>query len=194
MAKIDFKKIPKPARIAIVVVPSVLFLVLFGYFALLPKQKQMKLLKEEISQQENEITKSQSMANRLEELKAENARLKERLEELSKQLPEEREISVLLTQVSNLGVQSGLQVLSWRPSPKKDHSSGIVYEVPVTVDLVGSYHSLGRFFSALTRLDRIVNITDIRLGGPKPKGEEAELNIGFSAVTFTAVAQGGIAK
>jgi len=192
MAKIDLKKIPKPLRIAIAIVPSLLFIILFGYFAILPKHKQIKTLKEEIVAQENEIRKSQSMADKLSELKAENEKLKARLEELAKQLPEEKEISVLLSQVSNLSVQSGLNILSWRPSSKRDHPSKIVYEVPVSVDLVGSYHSLGEFFSALTKLDRIVNITDIRLAGPRPKGDKAELNISFSALTFIAATQGGL--
>lgn len=192
MPKIDLKKIPKPLRITIAVLPSVLFIILFGYFAILPKNKQIKTLKEEIATQENEIRKNQSMADKLEELKAENQKLKARLEELAKQLPEEKEISVLLSQVSNLSVQSGLNIISWRPASKRDHPSKIVYEVPVSVDLVGSYHSLGEFFSALTRLDRIVNITDIRLAGPRPKEDKAELNISFSALTFIAATQGGL--
>lgn len=193
MVKIDIKNLPKAAKIAIAVVPMVLFVVLFGYFSLLPKTNTVKTLKQEIAAQENEIVKSQSMADRLEELKTENKKLKERLEELEKQLPEEKEISVLLTQVSSLAIQSGLGIISWRPSPKRNHASGIVYEVPVAVDMSGSYHSLGAFFSALTKLDRIVNISDIKLSNPKPEGDRALLNIGFSAVTFTAVAQGGIA-
>jgi len=192
MAKIDLKKIPKPVRIVIAIVPSLLFIILFCYFAILPKNKQIKTLKEEIATQENEIRKSQSMADRLDELKAENEKLKARLEELARQLPEEKEISVLLSQVSNLSIQSGLNILSWRPSSKRDHPSKIVYEVPVSVDLVGSYHSLGEFFSALTRLDRIVNITDIRLAGPRPKGDKTELNISFSALTFIAATEGGL--
>jgi type IV pilus assembly protein PilO len=51
----------------------------------------------------------------------------------------------------------------------------------------GSYHRLGNFFASLTKLDRIVNITDIKLGSPKPEGKEAILDITFSAVTFTAI-------
>ncbi|MDP2166796.1 MAG: type 4a pilus biogenesis protein PilO [Thermodesulfovibrionales bacterium] len=197
MAKINIKNLknlPKSAAISIAVVPAVLFTLVFGYLVLLPKNKQVEQFKQDISAQENEITKSQSMADRLYELKAENQKLKERLQELEKQLPEEKEISVLLSQVSDLGIRAGLEILTWKPSPRVSHSSGIVYEVPVSVDMKGSYHRLGAFFSSLTRLDRIVNITNIRLSGPQPKGNEAMLGITFSALTFTAVSQGGIAQ
>ncbi len=111
--KIDIKNLPKAARIAIIVVPAVVCLGLFGYLSCYPKFKQINGLKQEISQQENDIVKSQSMAEKLDALKAENLKLKQRLQELEKQLTAEKEISILLTNVSNLGVQSGLTILTW---------------------------------------------------------------------------------
>lgn len=195
MAKIDIKsflrdlpkKLPLPARIAIAIVPALIATVAFWYFGIRPKTVQINVIKEEISKQENEMAKKTSMASRLEALKEENAKLKLRLKELEELLPEEKEISSLLKQVSDLGTESGLQIVSWNPSARRKHQSGIVYEVPVSVSFTGSYHRLGRFFARLTGLERIVNISDIRLGGPRPSGNEAILTVSFSAVTFTAV-------
>lgn len=190
----NLKNLPKPARIIIAVAPALLFTAIFLYFGILPKNKQIDVLDQEISEQENVIAKKQSMAARLDTLIKENKKLKNSLKELEEHLPEEKEISNLLKQVSDLGREAGLQILSWRPATRRQHKSGIVYEVPVSVSLTGSYHRLGRFFSSLTNLERIVNILNINLSSPQPKGTEAILSVSFSAVTFTAISEGGLAK
>ncbi|MBI4822617.1 MAG: type 4a pilus biogenesis protein PilO [Nitrospirae bacterium] len=192
--KIDIKNLPKTVKIIIAVLPALIFIGVYIYFAILPKHKQINGLKQEISKQENNITESQRKAEKLDELKAENQRLKERLTELGKQLPTEKEISPLLTLVSDLGTKSGLNIISWKPSRWTPHPSGIVFEVPVSVEITGSYHKLASFFSKLTLLDRIVNIINIRLGGPRVVGEEAILGVSFSAVTFTNATEGGAPK
>lgn len=192
--QISLKNLPKPVRIALAVIPSVVLVALVVFLAVVPKSKQIKALNNEIQEQKKEIAKSQSMVARLEELKAENERLKQRLKELEELLPEEEEITSLLKQVSDLGMDAGLQILSWKPSQKRNHPSQIVYEVPVSVSLKGSYHRMGRFLSDLTRLDRIVNINDIVFSNPVVVGDEVSLAISFNAVTFIAVADGGILK
>lgn len=187
MAKIDIRNLPKAVRIVVAIAPTVLFVALFGYLGIMPEMKRIDLLKQEIIKQQNEIVKDQSIVEKLDTLRLENAKLKKVLAKLEEQLPEESEISPLLQQVSDLGIKAGLDIKSWNPAAHRKHPSGIVFEVPVSVKMSGSYHRLGRFFASLTNLDRIVNITDIKLGSPKPQGKEAVLDITFSAVTFTAV-------
>jgi len=55
------------------------------------------------------------------------------------------------------------------------------------VELSGGYHNLGIFFSRLTKLNRIVNIADIKMGSPQPQRDEAIVRINFKATTFSAV-------
>ena len=119
---------------------------------------------------------------------SQTAKLKEELIQLEKALPAEEEISSLLKQVSELAHEAQLEVSSWKPSTKKrKHKSGIVYEVPLSILLKGSYHRLGSFFSSLTQLDRIVNITSISLSGATIENDIVMLKVSFSAVTFIAV-------
>jgi len=81
-------------------------------------------------------------------------------------------------------------LLSWNPAAKRRHSSGIVYEVPVSINLSGSYHNLGHFFSELTKIDRIVNVNDINMSGGGTSDKKANLSVSFAAVTFTAIPEG----
>lgn len=185
--KIDIKTLPPAARIILTILPSVVIAIVVIIFFILPKDKEIKRLNAEITKQENEIAKDQAKAAKLDILKKENERLRARLDELKLQLPEEKEVSGLLRQVSDLGIKSGLKIILWKPEQKKDHPSGIIYEIPVNVELSGSYHNLGVFFSSLTKLNRIVNIGDIKLTDPKPQRNEAILKITFKATTFSSI-------
>ena len=189
---LDMKTMPAAVKAGLLGAAILAVCILVGVFLLLPKQKEIQRLGDEITKQENEIAKDQAKVAKLATLKMENEKLKKRLEELKLQLPEEKEISSLLKQVSDLGIKSGLKIVSWKPEQKKDHPSGIVYEIPVSVELSGSYHNLGMFFSSLTKLNRIVNISDIKIGDPKPEINDALLKITFKAATFSAVPESEI--
>jgi type IV pilus assembly protein PilO len=185
--KIDIKTLPKYVKTIISVLPAVIIIIVVTFVILLPKNKEIKALENKILLQENEIAKSRAKAEKLPQLIAENQRLMRRLEELKQQLPEEKEVSSLLKQVSDLGIRSGLHIMLWKPEQKKTHPSGIVYVIPVRVDLTGNYHSLGYFFSSLTKLDRIVNISEIKLSDPKPVKDIASLKVSFIATTFSSI-------
>ncbi len=178
----------------LVFLPLIIIVTMFYFFIFSPKHQEIKRLEAEISKQESEIARKEAKITKLPILKAEYAKKKKEYEELKFQLPEEKEISNLLKQVSDLGIESGLKVLLWQPQKRSTHSSGIVYEIPVKVNMTGAYHRLGRFFSKLTTLERVVNLRNIDLGKPKPQMTEAMLNITFNAVTFSAIPEDEIQK
>jgi type IV pilus assembly protein PilO len=191
---ISFQSMPSYVRILLSVIPAILITIAVVFFLLLPKYKEIKNVEQKISAQENEIAKNQAKAAKLPELTLENEKLRMRLNELKLQLPEEKEVSTLLKQVTDLCLASGLKIALWKPEQRKTHESGIVYEIPVKVELSGSYHSLGYFFSSLTKLNRIVNIADIKLTDPKPEKENALAKISFTATTFSVVPEEEIQK
>jgi type IV pilus assembly protein PilO len=191
---INFKNLPPYIKVILASLPSALIIVLVVFLLLAPKNKEIKALDTKISAQENEIAKNQAKVAKLPELTLENEKLRARLNELKQQLPEEKEVSTLLKQVSDLCIRSGLKISLWKPEQRKTHSSGIVYEIPVKVELSGSYHSLGYFFSSLTALNRIVNISDIKLSDPKQDRANAVMKISFTATTFSAIPEEEIDK
>jgi len=192
--KLDFSKIPSYVKIILAVIPAVVIIVIALFVFIFPKNKEIKDLETKILAQESEIAKSQSKAEKLPELIAINEDLKNKLNELKKQLPDEKEVTSLLKQVSDFAINSGLKVDLWKPAEKKTHASGIVYEIPVQVQLTGSYHNLGQFFSDITKLTRIVNISNLRLSEQEMLGRAALLKIIFTATTFSAVPEEEIGK
>jgi len=191
---INLKTLPAYVKVILSLAPALLIVIGVVFLLILPKHKEINELEIKIAAQENEIAKNQAMAAKLSQLTLENEKLRKRLEELKLQLPEEKEITSLLKQVSDLCIRAGLKVSLWKPEAKRTHASGIVYEIPVKVELGGSYHSLGSFFSSLTKLNRIVNITDFKLTDPKPDKGVAFIKIAFTATTFSSVPEEELAK
>jgi type IV pilus assembly protein PilO len=109
------------------------------------------------------------------------------LAELRKQLPKEKEVSVLLKQISALGLKSGLGIILWKPEPRKTDPEGLYVEIPVKVEVMTGYHQLGAFFSHISRLPRLVNISDIKLDVKKETRGNTYIYASFMARTFASV-------
>ncbi len=192
--KFDVKSMPPYMKAVIAVAPSLVLTLVVVIFLIMPKHKEMKALDSKIDNQNNQIATSQAKGARLDVLVKENERLLKRLDELREQLPEEKEISNLLKQVSDICTESGLDMLSWRPGQKAKHASGIVYEIPVSVTVTGTYHDFGKFLSNLTKLNRIVNVKNIQIGSPRMAQGRDLLQISFTASTFSIIPESEIEK
>ncbi len=180
----NIKNLPAYVKIIIAVTPSLLVVILFLVIIYFPKNNEIKDLQNIIVKLENDISNAEVKVRKLDELKVRNKQLKEKLAELKQQLPEEEEISGLLKQISDLGINSGLEVLLWRPQEKKPDPDGLFIEIPVRVEVRGNYHNLGNFFSRVSQLKRIVNLSNIELDYNKPT---KKIMIRFNAATFSAV-------
>ena len=184
------KTLSRNVQIAISVVPSVLLVAVFIFLVLMPKSKEIGTLKDKALKLDQEITSSETKVKRLDALIAENKLLKAKLSKLKEQLPEEKEVSVLLKQISELGLSSGLEILLWRPEARKNDPEGLYVEIPVTVNVIAEYHKLGDFLSHISRLPRLVNISDMDLkASSKGKEKKDIININFTARTFASVEQ-----
>jgi type IV pilus assembly protein PilO len=195
--KLDMKGLPTYVKWIIALLPSIVISALVIFLVIVPKQKEIKALEAKIDEQNNQIASSIAKGARLEALRKENEILLLRLNELKEHLPEEKEVSSLLKQVSDLSIASGLDVKVWRPGAKRTHPSGIVYEIPVSVVVQGTYHDLVGFLSSITKLIRIVNINDLRLAtGRAGKGKRASnlLDVTFTASTFSAIPEAELEK
>jgi type IV pilus assembly protein PilO len=190
------KNLPNKLQVLIFTLPALLFIILFVVMIFLPKNKEIKTLNAQITKLNQEIAVSQEKVKILDKLIEENKLLKAKLESLKEQLPEEKEVSVLLKQISELGLQSGLEVLLWRPEAKKTSPENLYVEIPVKVEVLTAYHNLGVFYSHISRLPRLVNISDIDLSIKAQKGKEKDglITAAFTARTFASLGADEIVK
>jgi type IV pilus assembly protein PilO len=104
------------------------------------------------------------------------------LKQAEAQLPDSKEIPDLLSSISSAGRDAGLEVVSFRQ--RSEQLKDFYAEVPVEVTVRGNYHQVASFFDRVGRLDRIVNVGDIAMQGPKRQGDEMIVDTACSAVTF----------
>ncbi|HDZ62847.1 MAG TPA: hypothetical protein ENH40_06870 [Nitrospirae bacterium] len=181
------KNIPAYLKAIIILVPAIILVVLFITLIYSPKNKEIKVLGASIAKLDNDIATAEVKVRKLDELRAEYEKVKLKLAELQQELPEENEVSVLLKQISDLGIKSGLAIILWKPGSKKPDPKGIYTEIPVKMEVVAGYHDLGVFFAHVSNIKRIVNIKNIVMKPGKAKDEITPIKATFTASTFSAI-------
>lgn len=162
----------------------------FVWFVFIPKSGEISVLNAENASLSNEINIHRIKVKRLDELIKENRELQLKLAELKEQLPPEAEVEILLKQVSELGGRTGLDFKLWRPVGKNPNASGLYVEIPVNVEVAGAYHALGVFFDKISKLPRIINVSNIRMGNSRVEQNRFLIQTSFSATAFASV-EGG---
>ncbi len=182
------QKIPTKTRVTGFFVFIAVLVILFIWQVHIPKKTQIAQLETNIVGLKAKIKENDDKIKKLDELKAEVQSLKDRLKVLTEQLPPGTEVSGLLRQIQNLVSKSGLTLRLWRPENRRTHPSGLYVEIPITMELSGGYHNVAIFFDRVSKLTRIVNMLNVRMGGAKlQKDKTVMINISCTAMTFAAV-------
>ena len=181
-------RLPQPARLA--VLGGVFVGVLVVYWAIFYSgmltgggvQKKLSLFDGQLAELQRELAESRSIASNMESFAAKHQALKAELDAALEQLPNETELPVLLTDISSLGKKSGLEFRSFRPEAERTH--GFYAEVPIRIEFLGSYHQAAVFFDRLSRLSRIVNITELEMKHSNAQADPPQLKVEGIATTF----------
>lgn len=184
------QNIPLSQRIIVAVLGLVVIVGGFIYFVYIPKNAEIEMLQGEVARLTQEVQRNENKVKRLDELKKAYVLLKQQLEHQMEQLPPEAEVPVLLKQISELGIRMGLDIHLWKPVAQRASPTGLYTEVPVDVQVSGGYHSVAMFFDRISRLRRIVNVTDLDMANPKIEKGRVMIQINFQAVAF-ALLPGG---
>ncbi|MEW6324066.1 MAG: type 4a pilus biogenesis protein PilO [Nitrospirota bacterium] len=178
--------LPAYQRWAVLVIILILYVAAFVWFIFLPKQEELVKLKQEIDGLKIEVAANQEKANRLEALLQEKASADQQLAALQRELPAEAEAVALLKQIAELGVKSGLDFRLWRPTAPRPAPSGLYVEHPVDVEIAGGYHAVASFLDQISRLQRIVNVTNLKMGQAKPTQTDTVIQTSFIATAFAS--------
>ncbi|MSP55653.1 MAG: hypothetical protein EXR69_08645 [Myxococcales bacterium] len=137
------------------------------------------------SQKRDLATKRDAVRARASNRPAFEARLEDlasRLKQALKELPNDREIPGLLSEIDGLARKSGLDVRKFQPLPEVLHE--YYADVPVQIVMDGGYHEVGIFFDRVSKMSRIVSVTDVDMGTPVQSGEEVSLTVSGKVVTY----------
>lgn len=171
---------PKKAAILIVIVGILCAAYYFMFYT--------KMV-EELARRESEYDKVLSeraslkaIADDLENYKEQVEKLKIKFTEALEQLPDSKEIDTLLSNVNKLGEESGLDFMLFKPLSEVKRE--FYAEVPVKILVQGTYLDVATFFYKVSRLKRIINVTDIEMTEPKEVSGKMFVTTSCVATTF----------
>ena len=183
----DIKKIgtaPMPVK-AVLIFIACIAVAAAGYF--LDTTKQLEMLKtteaEEVTLRTTFVEKQRKAIN-LDAYKQQLEEMEVSFGALLRQLPNSTEIETLLTDISQTGISSGLEIEYFKPeglSPKEFYA-----EYPIKLKVTGRYHEFAEFISGVAALPRIVTLQDITITKAKKstKGQKDKLEMDITAVTY----------
>jgi type IV pilus assembly protein PilO len=175
-AFLETKYIPLDIKIKIAVAAVLIIapIVLFYFFLYQPNVQKIAALTTQKTNLIAEIEKAKQAAAELDKVKASIAATEEQFKETAILLPKDKEIPALLRNISDLGKGAGLDFMSFRPgaeAPKDFYS-----EIPIDIQIDGPYHNMGYFLDQVSKLERIVTVDNIQMGGGRKEGAEMLLN------------------
>lgn len=121
-------------------------------------------------------------AANLPELRKQKVRLEEFVRVAMRLLPDKTEMDAMLSNIGQARLGRGLTLEQFKPEQEVPHSEYV--EIPITLRVTGSYHSLGSFAADVASLPRIVALQELKVAVPTPK-PAAPLN-DSTVLTFEA--------
>lgn len=173
---------PKLQKIGILAATIILLAALYYSFLYSPRSDEMAKLSDSVEIARNETTAKQQKAANLPRLKKDIQQLEVELTKAVAQLPNKKEIADLLRTISAKALQSGLDVLLFRP--RAETYQEFYAEVPVDITVKGSFHNTVGFFDEVGRLNRLVNIDNIGFKSPTIAGDNVILETTSVATAF----------
>ena len=153
------------------------------YFSYYKKMEEKLIQKRaELDKLFSERASLKAIADDLENYKEQVEKLKIKFVEALQQLPDSKEIDSLLSNVNKKGEESGLEFLLFKPLPEV--SREFYAEVPVKMLVKGTFLDVATFFYKISKLKRIINITNIDMTEPKETEGKIILKTSCIGTTF----------
>lgn len=181
---IDDKYIPlsPKVKLGIAAVIALLPLVIFYFAFYQPNSTKIDNLEAKKTTLDQEVKEVEAKAANLAKFEKELDEAMAIFQESSALLPKEKEIPKLLKDISALGRNAGLEFLTFKPLA--DVPKDFYAEIPVTINVRGPYHNMGFFFDQVSKLERIVSVSNVKMSSPKKEGGEMLLNSDCILVTY----------
>jgi len=153
-----------------------------GYFLVTtPKLEELDKVEKEETNLKAIFDEKAAKAANLDAYKQQLDEMRQSFGALLRQLPNKTEIETLLTDISQTGISSGLEIDLFKPEgliPKDFYA-----EYPIKLKVTGRYHQFAQFVSGVAALPRIVTLQNINIQ-PAEKEGGVKLSMELTAVTY----------
>ena len=180
-------KLSRGARAGILAAVAVLIgaIYYFGYYH--AQHDRLEGLRAQELELQRKLSEVRSIAANIGAFEGEITQLEAQLGVALRQLPNEKQLEVLLADISNLGKTAGVEIKSFKRENEQVHD--FYAEVPISVKIEGNYHEIAKFFDSVSRLPRIVNMGALDMKVASASAAETRLIVTGTATTFRFVSK-----
>ncbi|MFL6624045.1 MAG: type 4a pilus biogenesis protein PilO [Sulfurifustis sp.] len=170
LRNIDLKNLsglPLPVKIAGIILLCLLILAA-GYWFIIADELESRARAEEEEQKLREtFLNKKLLAINIDVYRKQMEEMQETFGSLLRQLPNTTEVPDLLVDITQAGLGRGLEFSLFRP--EKEQPKDFYAELPISLQVTGTYHELALFISDVAALPRIVTFGDITITSQKNK-------------------------
>lgn len=194
MADNAYTKLPLGGQLGVSFAIAALIGGLFWYFYWSPATDERDEKATKLETLNKEIRALEVTAQKLGEFQREVALLEKKLETLKTILPPAKETPDLMRKVQALAAQSNLTINNFTPGATVNRD--FYQEWPISMGVVGNYHNLALFFDKVSRLPRLVNVSNLKINSNGSQTASQTISVGCTATTFVYIETppGGAAK
>jgi type IV pilus assembly protein PilO len=178
----SFAKVPLQQKVGALAIAVLLIGVATYSLSVSDSLDKIASLNEEIARQETQLVELEQKAQHRTQFLREVERLKQRLREAEEQLPKQAEIPKVLRDIDYEAKQAGLRVD--RFEPQVEAQQGDFAAVPLKMTVRGNYHELAVFLDRLSKMPRIVNVTDLNMTAPTVENKKLVVASSYTATTY----------
>lgn len=175
-------KLPKSYRVAMLPAVGLLVIAAYVYLLYLPNAELLEGVRTQQLQLHRRLNEVRAVAANIGKFEEEISALERKLKVALRQLPDSKELPVLLTDINTLGKTSGLDFKAFRPADEVRRE--FYAEVPIEVEFIGKFHDVAMFFDEISRLPRIVNVNELSIGIAEENSVDTVLKVKGEATTF----------
>jgi len=187
------EKLQKPHKLGIVAGTFIVLAAAFYFLLYSGLREDIATLNEQIDTAKSEL-KIMKSAPKMKEIKEAPIKLEQLTKELEVTrdfLPEKDQIDGLLRDISSKARESGLNVITFKPTTMPTDSEelrgGFLARVPFQIVVEGPYINVASFLYKVSKLMRIVHIESIRMASPKMELDTLVLTSTITGTTFRFV-------
>ena len=164
---------------------AIIAVLIVGFFYFIyykPKGKELVSLQTERKKVEADVRKAQQKKRDLDKIEAELKTLTATLANLEAIIPQKKEMSDILRRIQQLAYDSRLNIRRFAPQRLDDKE--FFSEQPISIEMTGNYHNLGRFFDQLSRFSRLFIVENFSIKTLARQTDASTVSVSCTTKTY----------
>lgn len=156
-----FSELSASIQLAIVVGLAVVLTGAAYWFVYKDMDAANRTLRAQLKAKQDENAALRPYADKKADMERKIATLKDQLEQMKRIVPDEKEAPQFMEMLQAEARKAGIEVRRYTAKPTAQRE--FFTEVPFDMELDGSYYTLLRFFQSVAHLDRIINVSGLKM-------------------------------